>query len=143
MSVVTFSAGSLGDILATTSFIVQIAQLVYSNGNLSKDCQTLSIELQSLHGTLLLLDNALERCCSTPLAEPIARFIQHEIVQCHISLAKFSSKLEEFRLGPSSTSLASLWRKLVWVGSAEAASLSPSLSSHRLKLIMLLIYLNS
>jgi len=143
MSVVNFSAGSLGDILATASLIVQITQLVYSNRNLSDDCENLSIELQSLHGTLLLLDRALEKCRSTPLREPIVRFIQPEIVQCHLSLAKFSSKLEAFRLGLSSTSLSSLWRRVVWVGSAEAASLSSTLASHRLRLVTLLISLHS
>lgn len=140
---VAFSAGSLGDILATASLIVQVAQVVYGSRNVSEDCENLSIELQSLHGTILLLDRVLERCRSTPLGEPIVRFIQPEIAQCHLSLVRFSRKLETFRLELSSTSLASLWRKFLWIGSAEAASLSSTLASHRLKLVMLLISLNS
>ena len=140
---VAFSAGSLGDILATASLIVQVAQVVYGSRNVSEDCENLSIELQSLHGTILLLDRVLERCRSTPLGEPIVRFIQPEIAQCHLSLVRFSRKLETFRLELSSTSLASLWRKFLWIGSAEAASLSSTLASHRLKLVMLSISLNS
>jgi hypothetical protein len=73
MSVVAFTAGSLGDILAATALIVKIVRTLHDSrdGDSSDECKALELELQSLYKILILSDFAIRRYKSTPLGEDI------------------------------------------------------------------------
>ncbi|KDR72523.1 hypothetical protein GALMADRAFT_252652 [Galerina marginata CBS 339.88] len=107
------------------------------------DCETLGIELQSLQSVLIMVEFALQRYGSTPLGEPLVHFIRPEVAQCHLSLKAFADKVIACQQSLSLTTIRSLWKKVIWAASDEAASLSAKLSNHRLKLVTLLITLNS
>ncbi|KDR72524.1 hypothetical protein GALMADRAFT_228816 [Galerina marginata CBS 339.88] len=143
MQVLAFTAGSLGDILATAGLAAQVVKVLYDNRNLAKECETLAIELQSLQSVLIMVEFALQRYGSTPLGEPLVHFIRPEVAQCHLSLKAFSDKVVTCQQSLSLTTMGSLWRKVIWAASDEAASLSAKLSNHRLKLVTLLITINS
>ncbi|KAF8970346.1 hypothetical protein BDZ97DRAFT_1790928 [Flammula alnicola] len=143
MPAFVFTVGSLGDILATAGLAAQVVKVLYDNKNIAKECETLAIELRSLQSVLILTEYALQRYSSTPLGEPMAHIIQPEVAQCHLSLAQFSDNINVCRRALSVTNISSLWRRVVWAASDEAATLSAKLSNHRSKLTMLLISLNS
>jgi len=143
MPVFAFTAGSLGDILATIGLTAQVVQVLYDHRNITHECDTLAIELGSLQHVLILTDVALKKYESAPLGEPLVDFIRPEVAQCHLLLQQFSHKVESCRQALTSTTIATLWRRVVWAASDEAASLSAKLSGHRLKLALLLMSLNS
>ncbi|KDR76600.1 hypothetical protein GALMADRAFT_452002 [Galerina marginata CBS 339.88] len=143
MPVFAFTAGSLGDILATAGLIAPIIQVLYDNRNVSKECDTLATELRSLQQVLILTQFALQHYESTPLGEPLARFVCPEVVQCHMALVEFSDKIASFRESLASTSISNLWRRVVWAAFGETESLTAKLSGHRLKLALLLASMNS
>ena len=143
MSAFAFTAGSLGDILATAGLVAQVVKALYDNKNLAKECEILAIELQSLQSVLLMVEFALRQYDSTPLWAPLAHFVRPEVAQCHLALKAFSDNIFACQKALSLTTVGSLWRQVVWAASDEAASLSGKISGHRLKLCTLLITLNS
>ncbi|KDR77983.1 hypothetical protein GALMADRAFT_244947 [Galerina marginata CBS 339.88] len=143
MTVFAFTAGSLADILATAGLVAQVVKVLYDNKHLGEECEALRIELQSLQSVLIMVEFILQRYDSTPLGEPLAHLIRPEVVQCHLLLKAFSNKVNACHQALSSTTIGSLWRKVVWAASDEASSLSSKLSNHRLKLVTLLLTLNS
>ncbi|KDR84462.1 hypothetical protein GALMADRAFT_714501 [Galerina marginata CBS 339.88] len=143
MSVVAFTAGSLGDILATAGLAAQVVKVLYDNKSLSKECDILAIELRSLQSTLIMVEFALQRYGSTPLGEPLAHFAKPEVAQCYLALKVFEERIVACQQALSLTGIASLWRKIVWAVSDETAVLSAKLGHHRVKLVTLLMVLNS
>jgi len=143
MPVFVFTAGSLGDILATAGLAAQVVKTLYDNQNLAKECEILAVELRSLQSVLLMVEFALQQYDSTPLGAPLAHFVRPEVAQCHLALKAFSNKVFACQKALSLTTIGSLWQKVVWAASDEAASLSGKISGHRLKLCTLLITLNS
>jgi len=143
MPVFAFTAGSLGDILATIGLTAQVVQVLYDHRNITRECDTLAMELQSLQQVLILTNLALKKFESTPISEPLVNFIRPEVAQCQLLLQQFSHKIESCRQALISTTISTLWRRVVWAASDEAASLSAKLSGHRLKLALLLMSLNS
>ena len=142
MAVFAFTAGSLGDILATIGLTAQVVRVLYDHRNITHECDTLVMELQSLQQVLILTNVALKKYESTPLGEPLADFIRPELAQCHVLLQQFSHKVESCRQALTSTTISTFWRRVVWAASDEAGSLSAKLSGHRLKLALLLMSLN-
>jgi hypothetical protein len=143
MPVFAFTAGSLGDILATAGLAAQVVKALYDNKNMEKECEILAIELRSLQSVLLMVEFALQQYDSTPLGAPLAHFVRPEVAQCHLALKAFSDKVFACQKALSLTTIGSLWQKVMWAASDEAASLSSKCSNHRLKLCTLLITLNS
>lgn len=143
MPVFAFTAGSLGDILATIGLTAQVVQVLYDHRNITHECETLAMELRSLQQVLILTDVALQKYESTALGQPLVDFIRPEVAQCHILLQQFSSKVQSCRQALTRTTISTLWRRVVWAASDEALSLSANLSGHRLKLVLLLMSLNS
>ncbi|PPR01807.1 LOW QUALITY PROTEIN: hypothetical protein CVT26_013166 [Gymnopilus dilepis] len=141
MPVFAFTAGSLGDILATAGLSAEIIQTLYDNRNISRECDNLATELRSLQQTLILTEFALERYESTPLGGPLAHVIRPEVAQCHLSLKQFSEKINSCQNALQSTTISSLWRRVLWAASDEANALSEKLSNHRVKLTLLLVSL--
>lgn len=143
MPVFAFTAGSLGDILATAALAGQTAKVLYDNRHIREECEALTIELRSLQQVLLLTDFALQQYETTPLGIPLAHFIRPEVALCHKSLKRYSDEVNAYRQSLTSTTVLALWKKVTWVITNEAASLSRKLSSHRLKLALLLMSLNA
>ena len=129
--------------LATIGLTAQVVQVLYDHRNITHECETLAMELRSLHQVLILADLVLQKYESTALGQPLVDFIRPEVAQCHVLLRQFSNKVESCRQALTRTTISTLWRKVVWAASDEAVSLSAKLSGHRLKLALLLMLLNS
>ncbi|KIM42034.1 hypothetical protein M413DRAFT_445215 [Hebeloma cylindrosporum] len=143
MTLFSFTAGSLGDIISTIDLTTQVVRALYDHRNITRECDTLAMEVRSLQQVLILTNVALTKYESTPLGEPLVHCILPEIAQCHLLLRHFSHKIDSCRQALTSTTISTLWRRVIWAASGEAASLSAKLSGHRLKLSLLLMSLNS
>ncbi|KDR80918.1 hypothetical protein GALMADRAFT_241464 [Galerina marginata CBS 339.88] len=143
MPAFVFTAGSLGDILATAGLVAQVARVLYDSRNLSAECDALRIELQALQTVLIQVNDALERYGSTPLGKPLAHFIRPDVVQIHLSLKALADKIISCEQALFSTTIGFLWRKVIWIASDEAASLREKLSHHRSTLTTYFIVLTT
>lgn len=143
MPVFAFTAGSLGDIVATISLTTQVVKVLYDHRNITRECDTLAMEVRSLQQVLILTNVALKRYESTPLGETLVHCILPEVAQCHLVLQQLSHKVESCRQALTSTTISTLWKRVVWAASGEALSVSAKLSGHRMKLALLLMSLNS
>jgi hypothetical protein len=143
MPIVAFTAGSLGDILATAGIIVKITRALHDSGISSAECRALRLELQSLHTTLILVDCAVKRYRGTELGQILANLIEAEVSQCQEAMKPILDKINDYEHALVLTSIRALWRKVVWAAASEAEMLRMKLSTHQGKLAMLLAALNS
>jgi hypothetical protein len=145
MSVFAFTAGSLGDILATAGLAVRIVNVLYDGGYSPDEYRALMCELQSLHRAVILTKDAVEHHRSTPLGQSLANTIGPEVAQCHAVMRMFLGKIDGYRQPLVNSGIGGLWRKVWWAAweMEELASLRRTLSTHRSTLTMLLTALNS
>ena len=59
MPVFAFTAGSLGDIIATAGIVVKVTQVLCDSKDSSTKYRELMHELQSLHRALILIEDAV------------------------------------------------------------------------------------
>ena len=132
MSVVAFTFGSFGDILATASLVVKICQTLYNPSDSS-----LTDELRLLQQLLLLTHDVVQRQRSSPLTRNLVHLIEETVVRCHSDMHRFLQKTNDIRTRP-------LWSKVLWASQQpdEAVKLKGKLSAHRQTLTCLLAALN-
>ena len=131
MSVFAFTVGSFGDILEALQLIIKISGTLRSNHDIARQCQKLLLELQSLFPILSLTQSFLNDYQNTSLGETLTHVIEPQLVQCHIDLANFHTKIENLNLNCWSA----MWKRVVWAGTSEAENLRNNLLSIRCNLI--------
>jgi hypothetical protein len=139
MSVVAFTFGSFGDILATAGLVAKICQALYDPCD-----RSLKDELRFLHQLLLLTHDVVQRQRSTPLAQNLVLLVQETVTQCNSEMQSFLRKIDDIRKPLAWTSIARFWGKVLWAAHRpdEVVKLREGLSAHRQTLTCLLAALN-
>jgi hypothetical protein len=140
MSVVAFTFGSFGDVLATAGLVARICLALYDPSDTS-----LTDDLQSLHKLLLLTDDVVQRDHGpTPLDQVLANTVRQTVNQCHSEMRLFLDKIDNIRRPISWTSIGGLLDK-VWRAAQEpdeVMKFRARLSIHQQRLTWLLAVLN-
>ena len=145
MSVVAFTFGSFGDILATVQLLAKAAATV--KGIPSGEQRALLFEIQSLSGVLVLAKEIVERYYSNSnldIATNLAISVNQEVSQCRLILQRFLDKAVCYKRPLAQTSINSLWKSVWWaaVETTEINNLQAKLANHRSHLTLLLLGLN-
>jgi hypothetical protein len=144
MPVVAFTAGSLGDILATAGLCVAIARALYDSQDSSNEYKKVMSELGAFHAALISLRDVVDKHKPTLSSQTLVTNVFREVDRCHSTMHKFLDGVEGFRMPLHSTGIRGAWRKVWWAAceGAELASLRTDLSTHRGNLAILMNALN-
>jgi hypothetical protein len=144
MPAFAFTVGSFGDILAAAGLAARICKTLRNSyvDSLS-EARALELELQSLQQVLISTGEFVERYKSTPLGPVFTKVVDLEVTQCHRAMYLFYAEIHGYRDTLTSTVIKRVWGKVMWAGTDKAASLRVKLSSHREKLITILVAVNS
>ena len=139
MSVVAFTFGSLGDILATAGLVANICQALYNQTDAS-----LRNELQSFHTLLLSTHDVVQHVEPTPQAQNFVAIVNQTIVRCHLDMRVFLEKVDNIRKPLGWTSIGDLWGRVWWAAQqpSEIGKLKEKLCNYRQTLIWLIGALN-
>jgi len=143
MPVFALTVGSLGDILATAGLAIKIVKALHESGHSSAECDVLTLELQALQKVLILTEYAIQHYKSSALGQILANVVGPEVAQCHLAMQGFATEIDTYRQVLGSTVIGRLWGRVVWTMSDKVVSLQAKLTSHRGKLSMILVALNS
>jgi hypothetical protein len=132
MSVVAFTFGSFGDILATASLVTTICRVLDNPSDPS-----LTEELRLLHQLLLLTHDVVQRQRSSRLTGSLVHLVEETVSRCHSEMRSFLQKIEDIQK-------RSLWSKVFWAAQQQddVIKLKGRLSAHRQTLSCLLAALN-
>lgn len=115
MSVVAFTAGSLGDILATAGIIIQVTQALMQSSSSCKQYRDVIDELKSLHRVLLLANDATSNHHSDfPLSQSLVDSVKTEVRDCHLMMRSFLDNIRRYRKPLSTTGIKGLWGQVWW-----------------------------
>lgn len=115
MSVVAFTAGSLGDILATAGIIIQVTQALMQSSSSCKQYRDVIDELKALHRVLLLANDATSNHHSDlPLSQSLVDSVKTEVRDCHLMMRSFLDNIRRYRKPLSTTGIKGLWGQVWW-----------------------------
>ena len=98
MFVVAFTAGSLGDILATAGIIIQITGALMQSSSSCKQYRDVIDELKSLHRVLLLANDATSNHHpDLPLSQSLVDSVKTEVCDCHLMMRSFLDNIRRYR----------------------------------------------
>ena len=115
MPLVAFTAGSLGDILATAGIVIQISQTLLQSSSSCKQYKDVIEELKALHRLLLLANDATSHHRSDlQLSQSLIDSMKTEVRDCHLMMQSFLDNIRRYRKPLSTTGIKGLWGQVWW-----------------------------
>ncbi|KAJ7487848.1 hypothetical protein FB451DRAFT_1225686 [Mycena latifolia] len=115
MAAISFSMGSLGDIISAGELAMKIVQVLYYSSKSSEEYQDAMTELVSLHHELVLISDAIQLDTSAGLGVVARQSATAEIACCYAEMQRFLAKTE----GVTAKGMAGILNKVWWVASEE------------------------
>ena len=146
MSVVAFTAGSLGDILATAGIIIQVTGALMQSSSSCKQYRDVIDELKSLHRVLLLANDAISNHHpDLPLSQSLVDSVKTEICDCHLMMRSFLDNIRRYRKPLNTTEIKGLWGLVWWAiwEQDELEALRKSIASRVQRIHVLLSSFNA
>lgn len=149
MSIVAFTAGSLGDIFNVVGLVVKVANKLYGSVESRRQHGETIRELNAFHRTLILTHdvatNLTNRSPQNGLALSTLALIKAEIDECHSFLRSFMCNLNKYEVLSRRPGVRGLWGSVWWSlwEEGEVRELRQHICRYMQRITMLLTALNS